>query len=292
MTLVYLAIGLVVLAYLGLPLVIKSTLKINARPGMHPLPPALMPEAAQEYFAETGPKLTELGFEQPECFTMEPSVPNIKPHVTLWINRRSGQAATVNFLVVNVPGDKPPQFKKYVEFLTKLDGDRSILTNNSPELGAFKKTSASDTLSATRLSDVTHLYRLHLWREGALGAKIDTPRCLPRAGAELEWFAKGYEESIRRQVGTGYLELIDTECGIYAPTMQGAYMMTWSELPPMKQLRRSAEDKRAEAQIRHAIAAREIKPPANVRILSEPLAAGAGAGSTRPPQTPPLRNVA
>ena len=279
MTLIYIILGLAALAYLGLPLVIKSTLKINARPSLNPLRAELMPDPAQEYFAETRPKLRELGFEQAECFVMEPSVPNVKPHVTLWINRRTGQAVTANVLIVNVPGDKPPQIKKYVEFLTRLDDGRTILTNNSADLGAFKKTASSDALSATRIHDIGQLYKLHLWRESALGAKSDTPRSLPAGGTELEWFARGYEESIKRQIETGYLEVLDAECGLYGPSFQGAYMMTWAELPPMKSMRRSAEDKRADAQIRQAAAAGAIKPPANVRIVCD--SAPTSSGPTR-----------
>ena len=282
MTLIYLLVGLAALAYLGLPLVIKSTLKINARPGMNPVTPTLLNDDVQEFFSAVGPKLTQLRFEQAAVFTVEQATPNVTSHVALWINRACGQAAAAT-VMISANGDKPNQVKRYVEFLTRVQDGVSVTTNNSGDLGAFKKTNKSDTLSARHLHDVSHLYRLHIWREGQIGG-MTAPRELPAPGTELAWFADMFEESIKRQLQTGYLEPMSGDPSIFVPSVQGAYMMTWAELPPMKGMRRSAEDKRAEGQIRQASMV-PFAPPTNVRVVTAPTP---GGGQT----TPPMRKVA
>jgi hypothetical protein len=262
----YLLIGIPVLAYFGLPLVIKSTLRINARPALNPLTPAHAPDDVQEYFASVGPKLSGLGFEQAACFSMENSTPNTTPYVSLWINRKTGQAATANVIIAK-NGDRPPVVKSHVEFCTKLADGPAVNTTNSADLGAFKKTKSSDTISATRLQDPGNLYRLHTWRESKLASQ-SAERFLPAAGTEAQWFADLYEESIVRQVATGYLQCDPNDPSVYTPTLAGAYAMTWAQLPPMKQMNRSAEDRRAESQIRQASSA-SLTPAANVKVTSQ-----------------------
>jgi len=61
-------------------------------------------------------------------------------------------------------------------------------------------------------------------------------RFVPETGAALNWFADGYEESIARQVKTGYVQADPADPTIFSPTVQGAFAMTWAQLPPMKQM--------------------------------------------------------
>ena len=260
------AIAAAAVWYFGVPLLIKQNLRINSRPALTPVTPTNLPDDAQEYFNAAAPAMQSLGFEKSVCFIMDNSVPGVTPHVQMWMNHKTGQCATAN-VIISKSGGKPPTIKKHVEFLTKIAGGMAIMTNNSHELGAFKKTNASDTLSATRLADITHLYRLHTWRDAKLAGE-SAPRFLPNPGSEMQWFGDANQESIERQVATGYLQQDASDPSIYTPTVTGAYMMTWSQQWPMKSMRRSSEDKRAESQIREAIAAK-IAPPSSVRITSD-----------------------
>jgi hypothetical protein len=283
MTLIYLLCAIAVFAYLGLPLLIKNTLRVNARPVMSPATQKFLGDDVQEFFAACAPGLEQLRFEQTAIFTVEGATPHVTSHVALWINRAAGQAAAVS-VMINRNGDRPNQVKPYVEFLTRVQDGVSVTTNNSKDLGAFKKTKLSDTLSAQHVRDVSHLYRLHLWREGQIAGPT-AARVLPAAGTEMAWFADMFEESIKRQLDTGYLLFAGD--GIYLPTMQGAYMMTWGQLPPMNSIRRSTEDRRAEAQVQKASAV-PFAPPTNVKVVVPADAPPGGGGG----QTPPMRKVA
>jgi hypothetical protein len=266
MTLVYLLIALPFIVYLGFPLVIKATLKLNARPQLQPLTPKYAPDDVKEYFEQVGPRLASLGFEQEACFTIENAVPNVTSHVALCINRTSGQAAAASVMITQPQGDKPPVVKSHVEFLTRLATGQAVTTSNSQDLGAFKPTRDTDALSAPGLTDMAQLYQLHQWRDSKL-VNPSAERFLPAPGAALDWFAQGYEESIARQVKTGYVQADPSDSTTYTPTIQGAYAMTWAQLPPMKQMRRGAEEKRAASQTRQALA--NPAQPANVRITHQ-----------------------
>ena len=87
MTLIYLLIGIALLIYLGMPLVVKNTLRINARPVMAPATPKFLGDDVQEYFAASAEKLNTLKFEQVAIFTVDQATPNVTSHVALWINR-------------------------------------------------------------------------------------------------------------------------------------------------------------------------------------------------------------
>jgi len=282
MTLLYLLIGIALFIYVAMPLVVKQTLRINARPVMSPATQKFLGDDVQEYFAAAAEKLSTLKFEQVAIFTVDQATPNVTSHVALWINRAAGQAAMAN-VMINRNGDRPNQVKRYVEFLTRVQEGVSVTTNNSKELGAFKKTDASDTLSAQYVADVAHLYRLHLWRDHEIAGPPSRARLLPAPGNEVAWFADLFEESIKRQLNTGYLMFAGD--GIYLPTTRGAYLMTWAELPPLKFLRRSSEDKRAEAQANRASSV-PFTPPANVKVVTIDAPPGGGG------QTPPMRKVA
>jgi hypothetical protein len=253
MTLLYLAIGLAALAYLGLPLVIKSTLKINSRPGMNPVSEQFLPSEVQEFVTEVAPKLAALGFERAAMFSVEGSTPNTKPHVALWVNRSAGQWAAAN-VIATTQGEQPPKIVRYVEFVTRVE-DRegtSVTTGNSTELGSFKPLPGHDSVSAPRLKEPATLYKLHQWRESKL-LLASAKRAMATPGNELATYAQWFEESIQLQIGAGFLQADASDPTLYTPTLMGAYRMTWDQLPPMKGMKRAASDKRAEEQIRQAI---------------------------------------
>jgi hypothetical protein len=265
MDLIHILISLPIFWYVAVPVVIKLTMKINARPGIQPVTPKFLPDDVQDYFNEVAPKLSALSFEPAACFVMAESLANITPYVQLWVNRRSGQLATANVVITKNSGERPTTVKSHLEFLTKLSSGPAIVTNNSDTLGAFKKTSASETLSARRLKDPAQLHRLHAWRESQL-APAAAERFIPAAGEELEWFADVYEESIVRQVGTGYVQVESGDPTVYHPTFHGAYLMTWAQMWPMKGLRRSAEDRRADTMVRQCSAAGAAGGTTPIRI--------------------------
>src|SRR6187431_658465 len=86
--------GLLLLMYVGGPLVIKATLKLKARPRIIPIDVPNMPPEVYGYFGGTAPALTACGFSIASYIYIPDQVPNATAYVALWVNRPAGQMAT------------------------------------------------------------------------------------------------------------------------------------------------------------------------------------------------------
>jgi hypothetical protein len=261
MNLIYAGVGLVLLFYVGAPLLILATFKLNARPEFEPVPIESMPVEVYDYFGQTATMLQRLGFELISYFTMPGSVANVVPYCAFWQNRTAAQAALVTVIYSAGSGAK-----QSIEFSTKWADGMAVMTNNSATPGSFKRTHHSDSLYASSVQNVAQLYRLHCHRESVL-TKPDAVRFLPAAGQEMTIFAVSYEYVARRQIATGYLRE-DSTPGVYRATLKGAFAMTWPLLPPFKQHRAAAEKKRVDEQLAAAMMS-PVGPPTNIRISHE-----------------------
>jgi hypothetical protein len=261
MNAIYVGVGLVLVFYVGAPLLILATFKINARPEFEPVPVENMPAEVYDYFGQTAGMLQRLGFELISYFTMPGSVANVVPYCAFWQNRATAQASLVT--VIYAAASTP---KQSIEFSTKWADGFAVMTNNSASQGTFKRTHHSDTLYASSVQNMAQLYRLHCYRESLL-TKPGAVRFLPARGEELKIFAISYEYVTRRQIATGYLRE-DSTPGVYRATFKGAFGMTWPLLPPFKQQRASAEKKRLDEQLAAAMD-NPLAPPTNIRISHE-----------------------
>ena len=255
MTFVYVVLaivaGLVLLMYVGAPLIIKATLKLKVRPRIIPIDVPHMPPEVYGYFGATAPAFTACGFNIASYVYIPDQVPNATAYVALWVNHPAGQMATA---VVIYPTPQAAAggttAKIYVEYLTKLAEGLAILTNNSNDLGAFKKTAAKDTLRAVKVQDPAMLYGLHLHREARL-ARPEAKRYLPAPGHEAAAFVEAVAWDTRKQLETGYFH--EAEPDLLRPTLRGALFMTWGELPPFKKIRLARSDREAGRQLREAM---------------------------------------
>jgi len=260
-------VGLLLLVYGGAPLVIHSTLKLRGRPTVKLIGVQQMPPAVYEHFGRTAGGMQACGFELMHYLLVPDMVPHAAAYVALWKNRVRGQMATAVVVFSGSPPQTPVRTTWYVEFLTKLTdagnssnhGGRAeglaILTNNGAERGSFKKTKAKDTLRASWVQDPQQLYAIHLHREAHL-APPNATRYIPANGDDLDSFLDGTRFEFERQVRLG-LFWHDVAIDSYRPTVAGAYRMTWSQLPPIKQMLDSADRRRAES----IVARLQSQPP-------------------------------
>ena len=259
-------VGLLLLVYGGAPLIIHSTLKLRARPTVTPIGIEQMPPEVYEHFGRTAAGMQACGFDLMHYLLVPDMVPNAKAYLALWKNRPRGQMAMAVVVYSGSPPEIPMRATWYVEFLTKLtDGDGlAILTNNTRELGSFKKVKSKDTLRAAWLQDPQQLYAVHLQREARL-APPNATRYIPADGEDLDSFFEGSRFDFERQVRLGVF-WHDAASDSYRPTLPGAYHMTWSQLPPFKQMLDGADRRRAECTVNELLA-RPLPPlPTTVPI--------------------------
>lgn len=229
-------VGILAVPYLLGPLAVKASMKLRLRPELRDYGEndPLLPPQAREWFAEIDPQMRALGFEPSPAVHMR-IVPNVVGIVRVYVNRpeRDYALAAVNF--AEMQGASKEKLR-YFEFATNYPGDKSVgvSTSNEPPFDVEDGNRYFAQFQQTRTA--AELYTLHkaaIKRHG-FGAKAT-----PLAGAD--WHHRSILESldryVRRMERAGRLQR--DELGNAVMTWKGAFIGTYSNLPPLKQLVKS-----------------------------------------------------
>lgn len=233
-------LGIFVLCYGGLPLLIYSSQKMEAKSTFVPIDPASVPAEVGAFFRSIVPELEREGFRVTASLGMPKAATNVQNFLVMFVNRASGDKAMVTVAMTTNP-NAPTSFKKYLEFNTRFSGGECFDTSNitAAMCGAFR-TGAQDT--KTRLSSVQDphlLYQIHrfvMQKKSPQGRKV-----LYKDGEAVEYLSRVMVESYEEQATFGRL-FYDKSANVFRPTIPGAYAMTWAMLWPMPALRKLKMD--------------------------------------------------
>lgn len=233
-------VGFALFMYLIAPIIIRFKQKIAAQPRLEPMDLSkLTPEAAQ-FLAQTEDALAREGFTMVGHFSMPGLTANVLPVLTLYMNRPAGDKAMATAIYsIGEAGVKLSA--RYVEFSTRYADGRAVDTNNNGTLGAFKPNPIMPTFRLPGVSDLHRLYAIHrqlLQRAEGPSSVMRPEKVIPPPGEEVAWLCQAMIDGYNKQVEFGWL-FLDPAIGAYRPTWAGAYLMTWSELWPIKPLRKA-----------------------------------------------------
>ncbi|MBI3463336.1 MAG: hypothetical protein HY000_09795 [Planctomycetes bacterium] len=236
--------GLAVVAvlYRALPLVIRFGIRMAAHPAFEAIDFRRLSHGTAEFLLARIKCLIDLGFDEPILVRMPNPVPNVSTYLIMLINRSTGDKAMVTAIFGTAPG--APQLKTlYVEFSTRFETGEVFDTLNSSELSAFPPGPETVRTQTPSVGDPQKLFRLHQFvmkKHGASGRKV-----VYGPGQALNYLKKTVLiESYEKQVDRGWL-YYDDAADAYRPTLQGAYLMTWSLMQPFKAIRAVAMRRRA-----------------------------------------------
>ena len=91
------------LVYLGLPLVIKSSLVLRGRPTVRGISVGEMPEEVYRHFGQSAPGLQACGFAIKAYVHIPDMVPNAVAYLALWTNESAGQMAVATVIYAQAP---------------------------------------------------------------------------------------------------------------------------------------------------------------------------------------------
>jgi hypothetical protein len=230
--------------FLLIPLLILATQRMCADGEILPFDPVKTPPppSLATYFHGTDAALSDLGFRRLGSFALPDTAPNLRAILQLYLNDERRDLAMVS--VVHGTVEQGPDLQtRYVEFVSRFSGGstRIVQTNNCREVGSFAPLPQELTFRFPHVRDLVHLYQLHealVWRHADGGRKI--VRVLEQFGEDARAYLREVvlRESYQDQEATGYLRF--NEAGnCWRPTVKGAYLMTWKELWPIKQLLRA-----------------------------------------------------
>lgn len=235
------------LPYVIGPFLIRRNVTHQTEPELVPFPPDLpsLPDDVAATFAAATHQLGAVGFEVLSGFGLPRQMPNVKAVVLLLANRATKDMAMAT-AIYGEAADGTRLQTHYVEIVSTFRDDTVVQTNNCDQLSAFRTRPPLYTTQFPQVADAARLFRLHtaLGRRYAPAAGKTMPLDEEFGGDAQAYLAAALREELDRQILTGYMTR-DDAAGLYYPTLKGAYLMTWGELFPFKQLRRLRRDRKA-----------------------------------------------
>ena len=234
-----------VFMYLITPIIIRFTQKMSAAPKFGPVDLSTLPAPAAQFLGNCQQALESEGFEMVGHLSWQNSAPNLFPLLSLFMNRKTQvKAVAAAIYVVTPQGAKLTT--SYVEFITRYQDETVLGTSNTAMLGTYKHGPKQKSLRMPGLQSPTELYEIHRRRMAQIGGAIEP---LPAIGTEIAVQEQRMIEDFEEQVQFGRLYL-DRTSNLYRPTWKGAYLMTWSQLQPMKNIRNSQDHRKSAASLK------------------------------------------
>jgi hypothetical protein len=238
---------LYLLPYVLGPFLIHRNLTQKAKPELVPFPPdhPSLPDDVADFFSAMRAELRGIGFELIDGFALPRQTPNVKAVLLLFVNRASRDAALATVMYGEAPNVEARLKTAYLEFATRFRDGGIVNTNNSDQMGAFRKLPFVHTTQFPKVRSAALLFRIHT----ALAEKYGTGAKVLRHDEEFHgdgraFLAAAMREELERQIPTGFMWLSEEE-GLFRPTWKGAFLMTWGLLFPFKQIRLARRDRKA-----------------------------------------------
>lgn len=250
-------LGVVLAAlYLGGPILVRLTSRVRTSPTPIVVDPNAFPQAVRAYFDQIGSSLLSLGFQHRVYLCAAGNIRRIRAYVSIYVHLTEGRMAEATAIYGRMIR------KRFLNFAT-VSGDGVMLeTSNAKIVGSFARVPKMKILCALGIVDLIVLYRVHLAREARYLSSSE--RFLPTIGSEPEFFALCTSLAMWRQAEAGYFQRT-TEPGTYVPTWIGALIMTWKQLPPLRQILAMSQKMEARRVLREATAG-PMEPLTGIRI--------------------------
>jgi hypothetical protein len=240
MSWLWVILALVALFYLAIPLLIWKTFRIEKTATIRRIDPAdlPLPSEVQQHLDAVGDELSRLGFESRGTLLLPSATPNVISLLRIFVNRSDKVSAMANSIITTVKTKvaEHVRHQPYVEFTTRYVDGKIFNTLNSEAASSFPPPSQTLTTRVPWIKDVTKLYQAH---DAISAARSGGVRKILRldesfAGDEVAFLQSCMKEELQRATEAGYLRRSPGNTH-YVATLSGAYLMTWKELPPMKQ---------------------------------------------------------
>jgi hypothetical protein len=263
---------LIVLLYVGGPLIILLTFKQRVYAEYQPLQPEQLPQDVFSFFSEHAAQLAAEGFSAALYARQSGAVAGVHAYVSIWHNRDRGQQALLGLVIPTVG-----RATRWIEFETVgAQPHRTIESNNiHREVGIFEVPGWRDVRYFPWLRTVPELYRVHLWRERDR-LPAGAVRYVPANCDVIGSLTNSTRFLLQEQVRRGFMRAT-REAGVFRLTVYGAFAMVMRMLPPGKQLRTLRARRAARVEMRRArqepVSAPSAVPVTDVSPISPSLSA-------------------
>jgi hypothetical protein len=242
----WVAVAIVAAIYLGAPLMILATLRVNPSPDVTPLTQDGLPKDVLGFLARQTAELKALGFEPAGYFSLKNVTvgTGAATYTAIHVDRDAGDMAGA-FAIRQSAGAGSTIKNQYVEFTTDFADGSSVDTGNTSELSSFRYGEDKDVLYFPHVQDLSRLCALHRARVSEFGRGRE--KALPPADGLAQHLVDAIRRDLERQAAFGDMYPESTS-GIYRATVKGAYRMTWQLMPPMGGINKARQRAKARSE--------------------------------------------
>lgn len=234
------------------PLLIGSTLKFKVGPSVIPCEFTDTPQAVQSFLTNADNELERAGFERLGTYVIDDYVPNAIMILAVYRHEQTSDLACSAFTTPRGNSMEGKLVNTLVEIQREFrigDHVHTISTCNSDDLGIFRVEPYSAWFRMTSCGNLGELYKLHL----AITDDLIGPRhCVESLADEFDndcvrYLSEGVLDKTSACNAAYGLLALNANRDRYAPSFVGMFLLVWSELPPIKQIRKWCVRRRGRA---------------------------------------------
>ena len=199
-----------------------------------------------------GVELGQLGFDEYATVLLPHPTNNVRMIVKLFVHRLNHDCAMAASALVGTDEIWKVQCQ-FVEFNTLFQSGAEINTGNPDEVSSFTPPANTITTHAPWLTSMNDLYRAHCMIINSQKSKEPKVLSLESqfGGNAVAYLADGIQRELHHEQACGRLVLTDQN-RFYRTGFIGAYLYTWKNVPPMKQIFQFARNARSRKTLRNA----------------------------------------
>ncbi len=220
----------------GVPLLILVTFRQDAHPVLQAVDPAelSLPSEAQDYQDLVRDGLESAGFQVEGSYLMPQQMENVRAILALFVNRSTMESAMA-VTIYALAGSGWKLQTQYVEFNTRYRSGREINTGNTGEISTFPTPPNTLATHISWITDPLELYRVHqaITSAGGEGSEKELRLDAKYRGDAATYLSEAIRGELEAACADGYIRL-SSDGDSYKSTFVGAYLMTWTQLPPFK----------------------------------------------------------
>ncbi len=224
--------GLVMLFYLGLPILILGQMRMDLGVIRGPIEVEEVGEG-KAYLTKAREALLTRGYLEVGCFEITGMVPGVDSFCMLLVRSETGTGAMAT---VMRPPDLPANC--YTEFSGDLEDGTNVNVLDSKSLPSADANPEKVSVQVQPGTPVDWMDEAHgRLMDGLARGRGSSRKPFPTEMSPLAFLRWELGKEMTRKVERGYWRTVDPERGVYRVTLKGAYVMTWGELWPMKSVR-------------------------------------------------------
>ena len=283
--------------FLGVPWLLRSTIVLNGRPTMLGVAPENLTDPLRRAFAISFDHLTAFGFEFVGVRKIVNQMPGNVAHLAVFVHPETAESAAT-MVIENSSAGVPPRFETTTELVTVYADGTAVDTSDTTQFGSFPEPDGTTKSYLPHLEGLADLIRAHRVICRAVGGSTPGFELRDEHQGDLDrLLSTSMARETSRAVAAGLFKpkpgwspgadrlatISDNDAmSPYAPpgraastrsapagsdddwhvmTVYGMYLMTWHQLPPIRQIRNALRFRRDRRRLRRLAEATGMELP-------------------------------